>query len=93
MMKVNWKQLQSNPFLQALHPHMLTEEGLKLKKYDRIVGMSRFVEKIELEVTFDREFLMQYFERTIFQKLKVENWNQIQSLLSEAYKHYKGNRK
>lgn len=93
MMKVNWKQLQSNSFLQALHPHTLTEEGLKLKKYDRIVGMSRFVEKIELEVTFDREFLMQYFERTIFQKLKVENWNQIQSLLSEAYKRYKVNRK
>lgn len=72
---------------------MLTDEGYKLKKYDRIVGMSRLVEKIELEVTFDREYLMQYFERAVFLKLKVDNWNQIQSVLSEAYKRYKEKQK
>ena len=68
---------------------MLTDKGYKLEKKDRIVGMSRFDEKIPLEVVFDKSYLVEYFERAVFSKLQITEWNQIQGILSEAWKVYR----
>lgn len=72
---------------------MLTDKGFKLEKLDRIVGMSRYAEKIPLEVTFDKTYLIQSFEKGIFEKLQIREWNQIQGILSEAWKAYRDKQK
>lgn len=93
MPKVHWKQLQSNPFLQGLHPGMMTDDGYVKNKQDRIIGMSRFAEKIELEVVFDKQYLMEWLEQMVFEKLQIADWNSFQSLMSEAWKQYKAAQK
>lgn len=93
MEKVHWTQLQGNKYLQALHPAMLTDEGYKVEKLDRIGGMSRFHDKIALEVTFDRAYLIAYLEKAIFEKLHIAEWNHVQPIISEAWKAYRAKHK
>jgi hypothetical protein len=86
---VQWFEVLGNPFLQGLHPRMLTDDGYTVLKLGRVRGMSKCAPPIPLKIIFHRDYVEKYLEITLLSKLKPTDYNQLQSVISGAYKIWK----
>lgn len=87
---VKWQQLLGNKWSYALAPQMLTQEGYVTAIPARIVGESKRSHGIKLrKVLFTRGFVIAWLAKCFFEKLKLDNYEEAESLLKEAYRHYK----
>jgi hypothetical protein len=85
---VHWKQIRGNPFVQPLHPRMLTEEGYTVSKLVKLTGESKHSERTKVMVLYNRDYLIKWLITYIFSKLQPQSLDDVSQLMSEAYEKW-----
>lgn len=85
----NWKDLRYSPWLQGFHPLMISPEGYKVTKFDRLKGDSHRDPIRKLRIHYDREFVVKKICRQVLKPLEISSYNELQAILKDCWKLYK----
>lgn len=85
---INWSKLQQQPFQVSIDPEMLSEGGFRRYQAVRLIGQSKFTSEMGV-VIYDRNYVVHWIAKRLLKHLKPRNYNELQSLISEAYKIWK----
>lgn len=86
---IHWSELHGNKFLNGIHPDMLTPNGYDLKTMGRCVGMGKSAETVPLIVHFDETFVVEVIKRKLLETLQPTSYNDLQKIVSRAWKEWK----
>lgn len=82
---IYWNQILL-PFTQKLTPKMLLKEGTIIKKKCLLVGQSsKKFQSEERPILFDKAFIWAKLQREVLQPLKIDNLEQITSILEKVW--------
>ncbi|WP_346291594.1 hypothetical protein [Sphaerothrix gracilis] len=93
MQKVKWYLVLYGYFNRAPSPEMLEDGGLWEEKLCHIQGDSRFDPKQPRAVNYDRDFVIKWLVNKLLKKLEPANYNELQKLISEAWRVWKDEEK
>ncbi len=93
MRREKWNKLFGNQFSQNISWVMLSNPGLVVKAKHRFLGEPKSPKEFlkESEIVFDRDYVVQYIAKKIISPLQPESYNELQKILSDAWKFYKEN--
>ena len=79
---ISWKDLTGNKYNKTLHPAMLTEAGYVKQTSVRRIGDKG---KIIFNVKYDRDYVIEYVEKTVFLKLFNTDIDLLADVLVNAF--------
>ena len=79
---ISWKDLTGNKYNKTLHPAMLSEQGYIKQTSVRRVGEKG---KTIFNVVYDRDYVIEYLEKTVFLKLFTLNTDTLADVLVNAF--------
>ncbi|MEM8611446.1 MAG: hypothetical protein AAGF93_05460 [Cyanobacteria bacterium P01_H01_bin.105] len=87
METIEWHELLGNVFLTCPSKAMITDDGDTVVKKCGIKGDSKFKESHEVRVIhYGRDYVVAWLAKRFFSNFKGIKWNELQPILSEAYK-------
>ena len=58
MQTINWREKQGNPYVRAIHPFMLSPEGMAVKENTKVKAAPRMQMSEWRNVTYDKDFVV-----------------------------------
>jgi len=87
--EIHWRQLLGNPYRYGICKAMLLDDGYRISTMARKKGMSKVEKPKPFIVLFDREFVIEKIKRELLSHLNPHNYNELQKIISEAWKEWK----
>lgn len=83
----HWKDQQGNKYRVNPTRAMLQSEGVVYAQRTRIVGEDKeSIPGLFRPFRYDKEYVIEWLAKKVFNRFKGMKWNDIQAILSEAYK-------
>ncbi|HEY9660527.1 MAG TPA: hypothetical protein V6C65_18895 [Allocoleopsis sp.] len=83
MQTISWKEKQGNPFVRAIHPFMLSPDGMVVKENCKVKAAPRVQMSEWRNVTYDKDFVVSKL-RNALQPLAPLGSEVIVALVGEA---------
>ena len=83
MQTISWKEKQGNPFVRAIHPFMLSPEGMIVKENTKVKSAPRMQVSQWRNVAYDKDFVVSKL-RNALQPLAPLGSEVIIALVGEA---------
>ena len=90
----NWNTVQGNKFSRCPNSEMLADKGELLPQKIGVKGETKFNERRSVKlIRRDRSYVIAWLAKRFFKNFPGYKWNELQPILSQAYKEAKQSNK